>query len=572
MSAIGQRLRPLSLLLIISVVTSSSVATASLKEPPPRDAASGGHPDSAALLGAGSSPAGDDFCQLMLHLGRPAVCVTKLDEGAAHGFPRSALPQIIANATDFVSFLTNGGDQVRAAAARVAPLSLMPIERHISLAKARKIARSILRFGWHPRKDEAIVVADDRHILDGHHRWAAMVLLQRPFMDVVRVETGINTLLRLAAAYVRHDRANVPGRPTFVGQPASSVRVRSPLLLSAGGGGGRTSAAAPSSMERGLGHKASLAQLVHDLEEALRRTENYNSTDVDPEWARHRQTARAASVAIEAARADVVSCETAAAIAGAEAGAGAGAAIAGAGTAGAGAGAGAGADGDTCAGPAARITPLSATFHRSLEGMWGVVRRQDAMERELSTREAAVREAMRANQVQVAGQVSPVQSLTAGGGSSSGTPATTSAAISPSSSSTSSPSSSSSASPSPPSSPASSSSKPRPPLNAPGLSAAAATATAAAREAALSLPLHTHGRWIVGADGRRVKLACGSWAGGEQKDMVPAGLDRQRLPVIARAIKAMGLNCVRLLWANDMLSLKVRERDRERRGGEKGPL
>jgi len=54
--------------------------------------------------------------------------------------------------------------------------------------------------------------------------------------------------------------------------------------------------------------------------------------------------------------------------------------------------------------------------------------------------------------------------------------------------------------------------------------------------------------------------------------MVPAGLDRQRLPVIARAIKAMGLNCVRLLWANDMLSLKVRERDRERRGGEKGPL
>ena len=538
MSAIGQRLRPLSLLLIISVVTSSS-----------------GLPDSPALLGAGSSPAGDDFCQLMLHLGRPAVCVTKLDEGAAHGFPRSALPQIIANATDFVSFLTNGGDQVRAAAARVAPLSLMPIERHISLAKARKIARSILRFGWHPRKDEAIVVADDRHILDGHHRWAAMVLLQRPFMDVVRVETGINTLLRLAAAYVRHDRANVPGRPTFVGQPASSVRVRSPLLLSAGGGGGRTSAAAPSSMERGLGHKASLAQLVHDLEEALRRTENYNSTDVDPEWARHRQTARAASVAIEAARADVVSCETAAAIAGAEAGAGAGA--------------GAGADGDTCAGPAARITPLSATFHRSLEGMWGVVRRQDAMERELSTREAAVREAMRANQVQVAGQVSPVQSLTAGGGSSSGTPATTSAVISSSSSSTSSTSSSSPASPSPPSSPASSSSKPRPPLNAPGLSAAAATATAAAREAALSLPLHTHGRWIVGADGRRVKLACGSWAGGEQKDMVPAGLDRQRLPVIARAIKAMGLNCVRLLWANDMLSLKVRERGG---GEEKGPL
>jgi hypothetical protein len=504
----------------------------------------------------------------MLHLGRPAVCVTKLDEGAARGFPRSALPQI-ANATDFVSFLTHGGDGVRAAAARVAPLSLMPIERHISLAKARKIARSILRVGWHPRKDEAIVVADDRHILDGHHRWAAMVLLQRPLMDVMRVETGINTLLRLAAAYVRHDRANVPGRPTFVGQPASSARVRSPLLSA---GGRTTSAAAPRGPLLGgkvevpligLGHKASLAQLVHDLEEALRRTENYNSTDVDPEWARHRQAARAASVAIEAARADVVSCETAAAIAGA-------------GTA------GAGTDGDTCAGPAARITPLSATFHRSLEGMWGVVRRQDAMERELSTREAAVRNAMRnamrANEVQATGQVSSVQSVTAGGGSSSGTPSTTSAAISPSSSSASSfsssssassTSSSSSASPPPPSSPASSSSKARPPPNAPGLSAAAATATAAAREAALSLPLHTHGRWIVGADGRRVKLACGSWAGGEQKDMVPAGLDRQRLPVIARAIKAMGLNCVRLLWANDMLSLKVREGEG---GGREGTI
>lgn len=51
--------------------------------------------------------------------------------------------------------------------------------------------------------------------------------------------------------------------------------------------------------------------------------------------------------------------------------------------------------------------------------------------------------------------------------------------------------------------------------------------------------------------------------------MVPAGLDRQRLPVIARAIKAMGLNCVRLLWANDMLSLKVREGEG---GGREGTI
>ena len=91
--------------------------------------------------------------------------------------------------------------------------------------------------------------------------------------------------------------------------------------------------------------------------------------------------------------------------------------------------------------------------------------------------------------------------------------------------------------------------------DAAGLAAAgAAAARAAVEKAGLSLPLRTAGRWIVGADGRRVKLACGSWTGFDQRDMVANGLDRQPLATIVGTVRdTLGMNCVRIPFSNEMM-------------------
>ena len=67
------------------------------------------------------------------------------------------------------------------------------------------------------------------------------------------------------------------------------------------------------------------------------------------------------------------------------------------------------------------------------------------------------------------------------------------------------------------------------------------------------LPLRTQGRWIVDATGARFKLAGVNWYGAEEEDFVPAGLDRRGLADIARSVREMGFNCVRLPWSNELV-------------------
>lgn len=71
--------------------------------------------------------------------------------------------------------------------------------------------------------------------------------------------------------------------------------------------------------------------------------------------------------------------------------------------------------------------------------------------------------------------------------------------------------------------------------------------------AAPALPLHTQGRWIVDRNNTRVKLASVNWFGADEREFVPGGLDHARLDDIARQVRAMGFNSVRLLWANETL-------------------
>ena len=62
-----------------------------------------------------------------------------------------------------------------------------------------------------------------------------------------------------------------------------------------------------------------------------------------------------------------------------------------------------------------------------------------------------------------------------------------------------------------------------------------------------ALPLSTASRWIVGADGRRVKLACATWAS-HLEPAAAEGLARRGVSDIAARVAAMGFNCVRLTW------------------------
>lgn len=62
-----------------------------------------------------------------------------------------------------------------------------------------------------------------------------------------------------------------------------------------------------------------------------------------------------------------------------------------------------------------------------------------------------------------------------------------------------------------------------------------------------ALPLSTASRWIVGADGRRVKLACANWAS-HLEPAAAEGLARRGVSDIAARVAAMGFNCVRLTW------------------------
>ncbi|XP_048135911.1 glycosyl hydrolase 5 family protein-like [Rhodamnia argentea] len=63
--------------------------------------------------------------------------------------------------------------------------------------------------------------------------------------------------------------------------------------------------------------------------------------------------------------------------------------------------------------------------------------------------------------------------------------------------------------------------------------------------------LHANSRWIVDEAGRRVKLACVNWPAQLQPPLAE-GLSEQPADAIAKKIREMGFNCVRLTWALEL--------------------
>ena len=70
----------------------------------------------------------------------------------------------------------------------------------------------------------------------------------------------------------------------------------------------------------------------------------------------------------------------------------------------------------------------------------------------------------------------------------------------------------------------------------------------------IATPLSTSGRFIVDAQGRRVRLAGVNWYGGSEDFGLAAGLDRTNRRTLARNIVRFGFNCVRFpfsLWMTE---------------------
>ncbi|KMZ56663.1 Glycoside hydrolase, family GH5 [Zostera marina] len=63
--------------------------------------------------------------------------------------------------------------------------------------------------------------------------------------------------------------------------------------------------------------------------------------------------------------------------------------------------------------------------------------------------------------------------------------------------------------------------------------------------------LSTKSRWIVGRDGRRVKLACVNWVS-HLETVFAEGLGKKPVDEITKYIKFNGFNCVRFTWPTDL--------------------
>lgn len=68
-----------------------------------------------------------------------------------------------------------------------------------------------------------------------------------------------------------------------------------------------------------------------------------------------------------------------------------------------------------------------------------------------------------------------------------------------------------------------------------------------------TLPLHTRGRYIFDARDAPVKLASVNWYGASDVLFIPSGLDQQPRDEIARLIRDLGFNSVRLPYSDEMV-------------------
>ncbi|KAK4672408.1 hypothetical protein QC763_102850 [Podospora pseudopauciseta] len=94
------------------------------------------------------------------------------------------------------------------------------------------------------------------------------------------------------------------------------------------------------------------------------------------------------------------------------------------------------------------------------------------------------------------------------------------------------------------------------PIEASFLSSSTTTASKKTESQPLSnyaLPLKTQGRNIVDQNGKRFKLSSVNWYGASDELFIPGGLDIQHRKAIAKTIKRLGFNSVRMPYSDEMV-------------------
>src|SRR5271170_7170199 len=79
------------------------------------------------------------------------------------------------------------------------------------------------------------------------------------------------------------------------------------------------------------------------------------------------------------------------------------------------------------------------------------------------------------------------------------------------------------------------------------------SALAAGQSLPIVPPLHTSGHDVLDSAGHKVRLTSVNWYGFDQKEYVAGGLDQAPLSTIMQEIVDLGVNSVRLPWANETL-------------------
>lgn len=125
-----------------------------------------------------------------------AKSIKVLGEGH-RGHVRSEMPQLEGEQVDkFVDMLQALG--VNVVRTQVAVGDLQPTQKHMDTEKVRGMAENAVK-GEFPKIADPVVVSNDDHILDGHHRWAALrALSPKNTMKIIRVDLPIDQLVSVA--------------------------------------------------------------------------------------------------------------------------------------------------------------------------------------------------------------------------------------------------------------------------------------------------------------------------------------------------------------------------------------
>lgn len=145
-----------------------------------------GHQKLAGAIERGITRA-SDLCDI-----HPPVCKANL------GIPRSAMPQFSAPAVReaFVESLRERGIRVTNAKRRVGQLKAS--QEEIQVKRVMGILAKYMA-GKYPGIRRSVLVSRDDYIVDGHHRWAVLLMTDPgDTISVIRVDMPIRPLLRMA--------------------------------------------------------------------------------------------------------------------------------------------------------------------------------------------------------------------------------------------------------------------------------------------------------------------------------------------------------------------------------------